>query len=117
MKEKKPMIAVVGPCAAGKSTLVSALIELGYSAKHVAQEHSYVPEMWQILVSPDILIYLDVSFPVSRQRTGSTWQESIFNKQISRLTHAREHADLILNTDTHQPEEILELVKDFLERW
>jgi len=55
------LLAVVGPCAAGKSTLIEGLRQHGYQARHVAQEHSYVPEMWKLLTSPDYLIYLDVS--------------------------------------------------------
>ena len=54
-----PKIGVVGPCAAGKTTLIAGLRNHGYTAKHIAQEHSYVPAMWQLLTNPDILIYLD----------------------------------------------------------
>ena len=39
-------IAVVGPCASGKSTFAKALKAAGYEARHPAQEHSYVPNMW-----------------------------------------------------------------------
>ena len=56
------IIGVVGPCAAGKTTLVAALREMGYNVRHIAQEHSYVPYMWQRLAKPDLLIYLDVSY-------------------------------------------------------
>ena len=55
-------IGVVGPCGAGKSTLVNALAEHGYPARHIAQEHSYVPSMWKRMVNPDILIYLEASY-------------------------------------------------------
>jgi dephospho-CoA kinase len=40
---KKLRIGVVGPCAAGKTTLVAALKNRGYEVHHIAQEHSYVP--------------------------------------------------------------------------
>lgn len=116
MNQKRPVIAVVGPCAAGKTTLISGLKDHGIQARHVAQEHSYVPQMWELLVDPDYLIYLDVSFPVSRERTDSNWQETIFNKQVARLGHARDHADLIINTDQKSPEEILTSVLEFLDR-
>ena len=108
------LLAVVGPCAAGKSTLIEGLRQHGYQARHVAQEHSYVQEMWKLLTSPDYLIYLDVSYQVSKQRTDSTWQETIFNRQIERLAHARDHADLIIQTDDLEPEEVLEQVLKFL---
>jgi thymidylate kinase len=107
-------LAVVGPCAAGKSTLIEGLQQHGYEARHVAQEHSYVPAMWKLLASPDVLIYLDVSYQVSKQRTDSSWQEKIFNKQLERLSHAREHADLIINTDQLSPQEVLDQVLDYL---
>ncbi len=107
-------IAVVGPCASGKSTLVSGLIEHGYKAKHVAQEHSFVPDMWKRMADPDVLIYLQVSYDVSNQRSGSTLKESIFRKQEKRLEHAREHADLVINTETLVPEQILQQVLEYL---
>lgn len=107
-------LAVVGPCAAGKSTLIEGLKRHGYQARHVAQEHSYVPEMWKLLASPDVLIFLDVSYQVSKQRTDSSRQEKIFNKQLERLSHAREHADLTIQTDQLSPEEVLDQVLGYL---
>jgi len=107
-------IAVVGPCASGKSTLVSGLIERGYTAKHVAQEHSFVPDMWKRITDPDLLIYLDVSYEVSNQRSGSTLKETIFEKQKKRLHHAREHADLVINTEKLDPDQILLQVLEYL---
>jgi hypothetical protein len=59
--EERPLIAAVGPCTSGKSTLVRALRERGYNAREVVQEHSYVPAMWQVFAQPDILIYLYIS--------------------------------------------------------
>ena len=52
-------VAVVGVCASGKTTLVSALRQFGIDAVDVAQEHSLVPHMWQVITRPDVLIYLD----------------------------------------------------------
>jgi uridine kinase len=110
MTPEKPIIGVVGPCASGKTTLVSALRARNYQVKHIAQEHSYVKDMWKQISNPDILIYLDVSFGVSKARSGTTWTESLFSKQVQRLKHAREHADLVIQTDTLNPQEILDLV-------
>ena len=39
-------MVIVGPDAAGKSTLVARLTALGYNARCCAQDHSYVPDMW-----------------------------------------------------------------------
>jgi cytidylate kinase len=109
-------IGVVGPCSAGKSTLINALKEKGVDARHIAQEHSYVPDMWQIISGPDILIFLEVSYPVSQQRRALDWQLLDFEDQHKRLTHAREHAHLILNTDTLSITEVLQQVITYLDQ-
>lgn len=111
----KPLtIGVVGPCAAGKTTLIQRLRALGYQAKHIAQEHSYAPRMWQRLTNPDILVYLDVSYPLTVQRRQLDWTISEYSEEIHRLRHAREHAQLYINTDALTPEEVLACVLAFL---
>jgi ABC-type glutathione transport system ATPase component len=112
MTSREIVLGVVGPCASGKSTLVSTLRGLDYQVKHIAQEHSYVPDMWRQIGKPDFLIYLDVSFEVSTQRAGTSWAENIFNNQINRLKHARQHADLNINTDDLTPRQVLDIVLD-----
>jgi chloramphenicol 3-O-phosphotransferase len=108
----KPLrVAVVGPCASGKSTLVEALREAGYDARHPAQEHSYVKDMWQRLVDPDALIYLDLSHAAYRQRrpkddAGPGYLEM----QRERLAHARAHADVVVDTTGMTVEAVRELV-------
>ncbi|HCC78232.1 MAG TPA: hypothetical protein DEP80_01315 [Anaerolineae bacterium] len=109
-------IGIVGPCSAGKTTLINGLREHGYSARHIAQEHSYVPDMWQRLSHPDILIFLDVSFPVSQQRRLLDWNIDDFEEQQKRLGHARQNADLVINTDDLFIEEILTRVISFLQK-
>ena len=54
-----PLVAIVGPCAAGKSTLGRALKARGLRVREVAQEHSYVPAMWQRITNPDYLEHGD----------------------------------------------------------
>lgn len=108
-------IGVVGPCASGKTTLINGLCKHDYWGKHIAQEHSYVADMWQRLTKPDILIYLDVSYPVTLQRRKTDWTEAEYNEQIHRLRHAKEHADLIVQTDPLRQEQVLEIVLDFLD--
>ncbi len=107
-------IGVVGPCAAGKSSLVKGLNEHGYQVRHIAQEHSYVPGMWQKISNPDILIYLDVSFQVSIVRRKLNWTEAEFNIQLDRLAHARQHADLYIQTDTWTVGQVLTEVLKYL---
>ena len=109
------LIGVVGPCGAGKSTLTDALDALGYSTRHIAQEHSYVNDMWQRITNPDILIFLQVSFPVSQKRRPMNWNEADYNEQQHRLAHALEHADLYLDTDNLNAQEVLEQVSAFIE--
>jgi deoxyadenosine/deoxycytidine kinase len=112
---KSHLIGVVGPCGSGKSTLITGLEEHGYSCRHIAQEHSYVQAMWQIIARPDILIYLESSFQTSTIRRRLDWQEKDYHEQLRRLTHAREHADFVIATDNLTPEEILLKVLDSLQ--
>ena len=114
MNDEEPVIGVVGPCAAGKSTLVSDLRSRGYQARHIAQEHSYVQDMWKQISNPDILVYLDVSFEISIKRTGSNWARVIYEKQVQRLLHAKQHADLYINTNDLSPEQVIEFVLKIL---
>ena len=114
MNAEDIIIGVVGPCAAGKTTLVRKLRSRGYQVRHIAQEHSYVRDMWQQISNPDFLIYLDVTFEVSQQRTGSDWTRSIYNKQVERLEHSREHADLYIMTDGLSEEQVLGKVLEVL---
>ncbi len=111
---KRPLIGVVGPCGSGKSTLIAGLMQRGYACRHIAQEHSYVQAMWQIIAKPNILIYLGASFPVSMARRELNWQEKDFAEQLHRLSHAREHANIIIDTDKLTPEQVLQKVLDFL---
>ncbi len=109
------VVAVVGPSASGKSTLVSCLKEAGYAARHVAQEHSYVKDMWQRIHPPDVLIYLDVSFEVSRQRRPLiAWGPDRRAVEVERLSHARQHCDLYIDTSDLTPGEVLARVLVFL---
>ena len=108
-------IGVVGPCAAGKSTLITGLRARGYQARHIAQEHSYVRDMWRRITNPDVLIFLDVSYPVSCQRRKMDWSEAEYQVEQTRLVHARQEADFYLATDRLQPEEVLARVLEFLE--
>lgn len=111
---KRPLIGVVGPCGSGKSTLIAGLEQHGFACRHIAQEHSYVPAMWQIISKPDILIFLHASFPVSTARRKLDWQEKDYEEQSRRLSHARAHAHMIIDTDDLAPGQILQNVLDFL---
>jgi cytidylate kinase len=110
----KPLIGVVGPCGSGKSTLIEKLEMHGYPCRHIAQEHSYVKDMWQRISHPDVLIFLGASFPVSTARRQLNWLERDHAEQERRLSHARQHADLFVDTDALNPEQVLEIVLTFL---
>jgi ATPase subunit of ABC transporter with duplicated ATPase domains len=112
----KPLIGIVGPCGSGKSTLLDGLEKHGYPCRHIAQEHSYVQDMWQLMTGPELLIYLHASFPVSTARAKLDWQEKDYDEELRRLAHAREHADLLIETDHLTPEEVLQKALDFLRR-
>ena len=111
---KRPLIGVVGPCGSGKSTLIAGLERFGHRCRHIAQEHSYVQAMWQVISKPDILIYLQASFPVSTARRKLDWREKDYEEQSRRLSHARAHAHIIIDTDELTPEQILQIVLDLL---
>jgi len=113
-EENQLKIGVVGPCGAGKSTLVKGLTQHGYIAKHIAQEHSYVSMMWKRMVNPDILVYLDASFQVSTERRKLDWTQEEYDEQSRRLREARRYADLLINTDELTPDEILDQVLAYI---
>lgn len=113
-KRDGPKIGVVGPCSAGKSTLIEGLKLHGVNAKHIAQEHSHVKNMWQRLTNPDILIFLDVSYPAAQARRKLNWNKDEYTQQQERLRHARAHTDFYLLTDGMSPDDVLRNVLFFL---
>jgi cytidylate kinase len=107
-------IAIVGPCAAGKSTLVDGLKSHGYHARQITQEHSYVPQMWRIIRPPDLLIYLDAPYELCADRKQLNWSEAEYNEQLRRLAHAKQHCDLYLNTEELSISDVLEQTMEWL---
>lgn len=112
-----PLIAIVGVCAAGKSTLAAGLRSQGYNARGVLQEHSYVPTMWQKITRPDILVYLDASLDnIRRRRNDPGFPADLYGQELIRLSHARAHCHLYINTDHLTPAEVLAAAVDGLSR-
>lgn len=108
-------VKVVGPCKSGKTTLVTGLRALGIPARAAAQEHSGVPDTWQRFAPARWLVYLDVSVAAMKQRSGrDDWTEEILAEQRHRLSHARQHADLIIDTAELPADEVLQRVVAFL---
>ena len=113
-----PRIALVGPCSSGKSTLGTVLKQMGYEVRQVAQEHSYVQNMWQRISKPDILIYLDVDYESSRIRRPFTdGGPQRLADQHARLQHARQHCDFYLDTSNLSPTQVRQQVLDFLQEF
>lgn len=108
------IIGVVGPCKAGKTVLKKNLTKHGYGVRHIAQEHSFVQDMWKKISNPDVLIYLEVSFETTLKRSSLAWNKAEYQTQLKRLNHAKKHADLIITTDDLTPEEITNMVLDYL---
>jgi len=114
--DKRLLIGVVGPCGSGKSTLIAGLEQHGYRCRHIAQEHSYVQQMWQIITHPDVLIFLKCSFENSTTRRKLNWLRADHEEQLQRLSHAYEHADIIIDTNELIPDEVLARALDFLKK-
>ena len=109
------LIGIVGVCASGKSTLIEGLTARGYKARHIAQEHSYVKDMWRRITNPDILIFLDTSFEKASNRRKMDWTMEDYLEQQRRVSHARENADFYLDTTLLTAESVIDQVLAFLE--
>jgi thymidylate kinase len=71
--------------------------------------------MWQRITNPDVLIFLDVSYPISVQRRKINWNLDEYKEQQRRLAHARAHADFLLQTDPYSEDEVASIVVEYLE--
>lgn len=114
--KKEILIGIVGPCAAGKTTLAAGLTAYGYRARGIVQEHSFAPSMWQRITKPDILIYLDVAYEDTLRRRKLDWTIKEYEEQLYRLRHARQYADYYIDTSPLSIQEVLATVLDFLEQ-
>jgi guanylate kinase len=103
-------IGVVGPCGAGKTTLITALRGRGLVARQIAQEHSYVQDMWRRLGAPALLIFLDASYSTCTERKHFDWPEEDYREQQRRLENARRECGLYVATDGLSPQAVLEEV-------
>ena len=111
----RPLIGIVGPCGAGKTTLVDGLQRNGWRARAIVQEHSFVKDMWQRMTRPDVLIFLQASCSVGGKRRQLNWTQSEWEEQQRRLAHAHQHADFYLDTDSLSIVEVLDKVMKFLQ--
>jgi excinuclease UvrABC ATPase subunit len=110
-----PVIKVVGISGSGKSTLVRALRAQGYDARPVSQEHSNVPTLWQQFDHPTYLIYLNAALEDQQaRRQDVTWSADAHLEEVRRLSHAREHADLRIDTAGLNPAGVLNVAISYL---
>jgi RNase adaptor protein for sRNA GlmZ degradation len=111
-----PLIKVVGISASGKSTLVGTLRQLGYNARAASQEHSEVAHMWQRIHPPQVLIYLYADLATQQERRPDVqWSEGWLETEEKRLHHARDHADLFVDTRGLLPAETANQVLAYLQ--
>jgi deoxyadenosine/deoxycytidine kinase len=110
-----PLIGIVGPCGAGKTTLEQGLQRNGFRARAIVQEHSFVQDMWQRMTKPDVLIFLQASCSVGGERRQMKWTESEWEEQQRRLIHARQHSDFYLDTNSRGIGEVLNIVLEYLQ--
>ena len=109
-------IAVVGVCASGKTTLVKGLKDAGYDAYNVAQEHSGIHNFWN-KHHPDILVMIDATLPAIKKRRLVYWDQERLDVQHKRLADAKAHANLFIQTDAYNADEVREQVIDSIETW
>jgi shikimate kinase len=107
-------VVLVGICGSGKSTLARGLRDLGYEVRECRQEHSGVPHMWQVISRPDVLVYLDASEEVIVGRGRRQYVPGLVEDQRRRLSHARTHCDLYVQSDHLTEAQVLALVAEFL---
>jgi hypothetical protein len=89
----------------------------GFEARSCAQEHSHVPDMWQRLAQPDLLIYLDAEAPaISERLHRDDFTGRVLDEQRRRLSHARQHCHLYIQTDGKTKAQVLAEVLRFLDR-
>ncbi len=109
------LVAIVGVCASGKSTLVKNLRDFGIDAYNVAQEHSCIKKFWQRR-KPDVVIMIDVTLEAIRKRRNVSWDEQRLIVQHERLEDAKQNADLYIQTDLLSKEMVVQKVLDFIRR-
>lgn len=112
---KELLIVIVGNCCSGKTTLAHLLIEKGYNAKAVLQEHAISKTMWK-RSNPDILVHLSCDLVTAKERRSFSWGQRKLDNQRKLLENAHKHADLRIVTNNLSKEEVCEIVIKYLEK-
>jgi hypothetical protein len=58
------------------------------------------------MTDPDVLVYLEASYPQTLVRRNLNWTKAEYDEQVKRLSHARENADILIQTDNLNVEEV-----------
>jgi hypothetical protein len=115
IEQREPRIVVVGPCAAGKTTLVGSLRRQGFNVHSCAQEHSSVARLWRKRCRADVLLYLDAGLEtIARRQNRTDWTTGRLDAQRRRLADARVHCDLYLCTDDLSRDQVAGVAAEFL---
>lgn len=116
---REPVIAVVGVCAAGKTTLATGLKATGLRAFSVPQEHSFVRRLWAKLhPEVNLVVLLDADWETTQRRRPSiNYGPERLEEQRRRLAAAREECDLYIQTDELTIEQVREQVLAYVEAW
>ena len=107
-------IAIVGPCASGKSTLAANLRTMGIDARVSGQEHSEIASLWK-RIGADVVVALHLDLETLRDRRGETWPRALFELQLKRLRDAYAAADIHLDTSELSETDALDRVLKVLE--
>ena len=74
-----------------------------------------MPDMWQRIRPPDWLIFLDVNLLAQgARRPDVSWSEPWRRTELQRLAHARNNADLLIDTSSLAPPRVLQQAVSFL---
>ena len=104
-KRDQSLIVIVGVCGSGKSLLAGKLSAAGFNARPVAQEHSLIASLFR-RSKPNAVIFLEASDATVASRKSSGWEPTLLREQRERLELARRQADIVLNTDDTDPEQL-----------
>lgn len=116
MPAHKFIVGVVGACGSGKTSLCKNIHEDAFELRHIAQEHSYVKDMWKRITNPGLLIYLDVTYENTILRKHLNWTRAEYEEQLRRLEHARRNADMIVDTNILTETQVAQIVLEFIYR-
>lgn len=106
-------VVLVGPCAAGKTTLARGLRAHGFRVHPIAQEHSGIRDLWRKHAAQS-LVYLDVDLINVHRRGRASFPGWLHQEQRQRLAEARAGADYYLDTSGLSIAEVLQHVLEFL---